>query len=73
MDGRGDFYGPAFGEDYLALLGATWQWRQLMDKWNFDYALLPHSWSLSEVLKSDPKWKVLEDSGAAVLFERRRP
>jgi hypothetical protein len=73
MDGRGDFYGPEFGDEYIRIMRVDWRWRQLMEKWDFDYAMLPREWSLSEALKLDPKWNILEDSGPALLFERRRP
>jgi len=73
VDGRGDFYGEKHGTDFLSMMKTDHRWRQLLDKWDFDYALIPHEWGLSEVLKIDGRWRLVEDSSLGVLFERRRP
>ncbi|HEY3741615.1 MAG TPA: hypothetical protein VGL53_17305, partial [Bryobacteraceae bacterium] len=74
VDGRSDFYGPEVGNQYLQLLQGQYQWKSLLEKHGFDHVLAPLDWPLASLLKSDPDWKLLDDTGKAVLFERiRRP
>lgn len=73
LDGRGDFYGPAFQRDAARLLAGKHPWRDLLRKYKFNLALIPVDWNLAETLKLDPGWRVVEDNGMAVLFEERRP
>ena len=71
IDGRSDFYGPAIGKEYLRLLGARFGWDELMSRYGFELALVPVDEPLTELLKRHPRWRVLDDDGKAVLFERR--
>ena len=41
FDGRSDFFGPAIGSDYRKLLAGEKSWRELLDRYQFDLALLP--------------------------------
>jgi hypothetical protein len=70
IDGRSDFYGPEVGNDYLRLTAGAWNWRQLMDKYRFNLALLPMDSALSQILKLAPDWRVLEDDGKRILLVR---
>jgi hypothetical protein len=70
MDGRSDFYGPAIGNDYLRLTSGAWNWRQLMDKYRFNLALLPVDSALTQILKLAPDWRVVEDDGKRILLAR---
>jgi hypothetical protein len=70
IDGRSDFYGPEVGNDYLHLTAGAWNWRQLMDKYHFNLALLPIDSALSQLLKLAPDWRVLEDDGKRILLVR---
>ena len=70
MDGRSDFYGPAVGNDYLRLTSAAWDWRQLVDKYRFNLALLPVDSALTQVLKLAPDWRVVDDDGKRILLVR---
>jgi hypothetical protein len=71
IDGRSDFYGPEVGNDYLRLTNGSWDWRQLLDKYRFDLALLPAESALAQILKLAPEWRVVEDDGKRILFTRR--
>ena len=73
VDGRSDFYGPELGNEYLALMNGRWDWRELLDKHRFDAALVPVEWPLSSLLKGAAGWRVREDSGREILFERSVP
>jgi len=70
IDGRSDFYGPEVGNDYIRLTGAVWNWRQLLDKYRFDLALLPVESPLTQILKMAPDWRVVEDDGRRILLVR---
>jgi len=70
IDGRSDFYAPQIRDDYLALMGAKWNWAQLLERYEFDALLLPVDWALGSVLKEHPDWRVEYDDGQALLFER---
>ena len=70
VDGRSDFYGPEVGGEYLKLISVAWDWQQIMDKYQFDLALLPAQFSLTQILKLAPGWHVLQDDGKRVLLAR---
>jgi hypothetical protein len=70
IDGRSDFYGPEVGNDYIRLTGGAWDWRQLMDKYRFNLALLPVDFSITQILKMAPDWRVVEDDGKRILLVR---
>jgi hypothetical protein len=73
IDGRSDFYGAELGNEYMKMLGLDRSWRELIDKWAFDYVLLPRESRLGNRLREDPLWGVLEDSGVAILLVRHKP
>ena len=70
IDGRSDFYDPAIRDDYVDLLSAHWGWKQVLEKYEFDAALIPVSWSLAAALKIDRNWRLIYDDGTALFFER---
>lgn len=70
IDGRSDFYGPEVGNDYIRLTSGTWDWRQLLDKYRFNLALLPVESPLAQILKLAPDWRVVEDDGKRILLVR---
>jgi hypothetical protein len=73
VDGRSDFYGPGVGGEYLGLMNGRHDWRALLEKHRFEAALVPPAWPLSSLLKLAPEWRVVEDDGKAILFERAQP
>jgi hypothetical protein len=72
IDGRSDFYGESLGTEYLHLLQGAYDWRDILDRWKFQVALLPVEWPLSQLLKLDPSWQVIKDDSHAILFRRLR-
>jgi len=72
VDGRSDFYGEIVAKDYLHLLQGNYDWQAIMNRWDFDRALLPPDWPLASILKLDPSWRILQDDGKAILFLRRQ-
>jgi hypothetical protein len=71
IDGRSDFYGPEVGNEYLRLTGGQWDWEQIIKKNGFTSVLLPSELPICQLLKRDPAWKVVEDSGKTILLVRR--
>ena len=71
IDGRSDFYDPQVRDDYLDLMGAKWNWEQLLARYEFEAALLPLDWPLGSLLKKSPEWELVYDDGQALYFERK--
>lgn len=71
IDGRSDFYGSEFGNDYFRLMQGAWDWNLILRKHRFQVALLPLEWPLGSLLKQDPEWQLTADDGKALLFVRK--
>jgi hypothetical protein len=71
IDGRSDFYGERIVSDYLKIRDGQHAWKQLLDQNRFDMVLCPVDWALASLLKYQPDWRVIEDDGKAILFQRR--
>jgi hypothetical protein len=70
FDGRSDFFGPKIGSDYRKLLAGESPWRELLDRYQFELALLPHDWPLSTGLDREPGWHRVYQDSVAVLYAR---
>jgi hypothetical protein len=70
FDGRSDFFGAALGSDYRKLLSGEAPWRELLERYRFDLALLPHDWALSTALEHEPGWRLVYRDSVAVLYSR---
>ena len=70
FDGRSDFFGSAIGSDYRKLMAGESSWRELLDRYQFELALLPHDWSLSTALDREPGWRKVYEDSVAVLYAR---
>lgn len=57
-------------DDYIAVFFNYPGWTSVLDKYNFQYVLLPRGIPAVQTLKSDPNWTRVCDDPAAVLFER---
>jgi hypothetical protein len=70
FDGRSDFYGPVLGKQYMRMSSGQHDWQQILASHEFDMAILPVEWSLGSLLKADADWRLLDDDGKALVFER---
>lgn len=70
VDGRSDFYGEELGDEYLHLLQLAPGWQQIFDRRRFDAVLLDPHWPLVQMLRQRSDWRLVEDTGRAVLFLR---
>ncbi len=70
MDGRSDFYGPEIGKLYLRIVYGHPDWSAALDRYAVALVLAEKSWPLAHRLRTSEGWRVLDEDGAAVLFER---
>ena len=70
FDGRSDFFGPAIGGDYRKLMSAQDGWREAVQRYRFEFALLPRDWALSTMLDREPGWSRIYEDPLAVLYAR---
>ena len=68
VDGRSDFYGGKFGQDYIDVLEIKYNWQQTLDRYGVDTILLPCGAPLSGALKESRRWRVAYDDGMAIVF-----
>lgn len=69
-DGRTDFYGPAFVENGLQVWNANSEWRNILERYRVNAALLPINSALAAVLRERPDWKPMYQDHMAVLFAK---
>jgi hypothetical protein len=69
FDGRSDFYGIEFMNEYLKVLAAEPGWQQVLDKNRITHALVPAK-SAMRVLLETAGWTILDKDRTAVLFAR---
>ena len=57
VDGRSDFYGPEIGNQYLRMINGSGIGEQLLDKYDFNLALLPMEMPIVQLLEAHPDWQ----------------
>lgn len=67
VDGRSDYYGAQFIDDYLKVLTVSPGWRPIFAKYSFTHALVPVKTPLLDALEHD-KWQRLGADETAVLL-----
>ncbi len=70
FDGRSDFYGADFLDDYGVLSAARPGWRNIAARYRFTHALLPNSSALTAALEQSG-WVTLYHDRVATLLESR--
>lgn len=68
FDGRSDFYGGKFGQEYVDVLEVKYNWQQTLDRYGVDTILLPCNAALTGALKESRRWRVAYDDGMAIVF-----
>jgi hypothetical protein len=68
VDGRSDFYGGKFGQDYIDVLNVKYTWQQTLDRYGVDTILMPTDAPLAGALKESRRWRVAYDDGMAIVF-----
>lgn len=72
IDGRSDFYGPAFVKEYLDLLSAQPGWEEGLERYHVSRVLIPFYTPLGAVLKESKHWRIVSDDGVAILYAKNR-
>jgi len=68
VDGRSDFYGGKFGQDYIDVMEVKHNWQVTLDRYGVDTILLPCEAALTGALKESRRWRVAYDDGMAIVF-----
>jgi hypothetical protein len=71
-DGRSDFLGPEMGKEYIRMVEGRSDWHTLIDKYAFDVVVVPPNLPLATLLKASRGWRLVEDDGEAILFQKVR-
>jgi hypothetical protein len=69
VDGRSDFYGRKFGQDWLRIANGQYDWQQQLDKFGVDTVLLPGDSALASTMKETRRWRVVYDDETAIIFQ----
>lgn len=73
IDGRSDFYGDDFGEEYLRLLTVQEGWNRTLDRYGIDTVVLSPAFALSSTLKISRDWRLVYDDHTSLVFRRNSP
>jgi hypothetical protein len=70
VDGRSDFYGGKFEQEYMDVMNVKYDWQQTLDKYGVDTILLPVDAPLAGAVKETKRWRAIYDDGRAIVFRR---
>jgi len=70
IDGVTAHYGAALTADYLRVIGLDAGWREVLDRWRIDHALLPAGSRLAAQLALEPGWRPWYCDSVAVILTR---
>jgi hypothetical protein len=73
VDDRHDFYGAAFVQDHLTILNVGRGWRELLDKNQVNWVVVPVDSALANTLAVVDDWKLVHQDDTAVIFARAKP
>ncbi len=70
VDGRSDFYGQKFEDQYLDLMRVKYNWEQTLDQYNIDTVVLATKSALASTIKESCQWRSVYDDTIAIVFKR---
>ncbi len=70
IDTRFDMYGPELVGDYHSITNLKPGWKDVFERYHFDWVFLPKKFRLIDILKSDMKWHELYSDGDSVILAR---
>ncbi len=73
VDGRSDFYGGKFDQEYLDILAVKYNWHELLARYNVDTVLLRADAALAGAMKESNQWRVVYDDTRAIIFRPVQP
>ena len=68
VDGRIDFYGDEFEEQYVDVMNVRTGWEKTLSRFGVNTILLPPDAPLSGALKESSRWRVVYDDGVSLVF-----
>jgi len=68
VDGRSDFYGNKFDQEYLDVMAVKYGWQRTLHKYGVDTVLLHVDAPLAGAIKESRRWRVVYDDGMAIAF-----
>ncbi len=68
VDGRSDFYGRKFSEEFLDIVNGKYNWEKALSRHDVRTVLLRADASLASTLKESGRWRVVYDDGVAIVF-----
>jgi hypothetical protein len=68
IDGRSDFYGEKFCQEYIDVMNVKYNWEQTLARYGVDTILLPPTAALASTLKESSHWRAVYDDGLAIVF-----
>jgi hypothetical protein len=70
MDDRHDFYGARYVADYIKLFYVDLGWKEVLDKYDIRWVLVPPKSPLANALKETAGWTIAHDDGVGIVFQR---
>lgn len=70
IDTRFDMYGAALVTDYYIMKNAKLGWKELFQRYEFDWVFMPPTAHIVKELLKDPEWKTIYSEKDAVIFVR---
>jgi hypothetical protein len=68
VDGRSDFYGNDFEDQYQDVLQVKYGWEKTLADFHVDTILMPLDAPLTGALKESSRWRLVYDDGKALAF-----
>lgn len=73
VDGRVDFYGSKFVEEYVDALAVKDKWEETLTKHGVRTALLAKDSALAATMRASASWEKVYEDGVAILFRGASP
>jgi hypothetical protein len=70
VDGRADLYGDDLLREFKNAVQLRDSWREILDRWQVEAALVPPSCALAQSLLLDPEWHTAFGDSQAILLVR---
>lgn len=71
IDGRADVYGEKFLRQFADTFQFKDDWRQDLERWQIECALVPPNSALAVGLEQTPDWQMIYEDNQAVILRRR--
>ena len=68
FDGRSDFYGGKFCQEYTDIFSVKYNWEQTLARYGVDTILLSPDAALASAIKESSHWRVAYDDGKSIVF-----